>query len=265
MSIPKIIHYCWFGRNPKPVLAEKCMKSWRKYCPDYQIIEWNEENYDISDCPLYVRQAYEARKWAFVTDYVRLDIVYRHGGIYLDTDVELRKSLDTLLTYPGYFGFEDGVHVSTGLGFGAGKGLLLLKELMDDYAEIPFVREDGLFDTMTCPVRNTQILLQHGLVQDDSEQFLDDGVLVLPSRYLCPISYSDGRKRIVRDTISIHWFQASWQTTQQREEHKKHKKAVAKIRRDTALDRLIHFPNRLGRAVLGNDMYESLKRKIKTR
>lgn len=262
MSIPKIIHYCWFGRKPKPALAEKCMKSWRKYCPDYQIIEWNEENYDISACPLYVRQAYEAKKWAFVTDYVRLDVVYRHGGIYLDTDVELRKSLDMLLEYPCYFGFEDGIHVNTGIGFGAEKGLHLLKELMDDYAEIPFIREDGSFDTLPCPVRNTQILLRHGLVQDDSKQILDDGALVLPLRYLCPISYRDGKKRIVRDTISIHWFQASWQTEQQQ---KSHKKNAAKIRRDTAKDRLIHFPNRLGRAVLGDDTYEKLKRKMKTR
>ncbi len=262
MSIPKIIHYCWFGRNPKPALAEKCMKSWKKYCPDYQIIEWNEENYDISACPLYVRQAYEAKKWAFVTDYVRLDVVYRHGGIYLDTDVELKKPLNTLLEYPGYLGFEEGIHVNTGLGFGAGKGLLLLKELMDDYAEIPFVRKDGSFDTLPCPVRNTQILLRHGLAQNDSEQILDDGVLVLPSRYLCPISYRDGKKRIVRDTISIHWFQASWQTAQQQE---KHKKDAAKIRRDAAMDRLIHCPNRLGRAVLGNDIYEQLKRKLKKR
>ena len=260
MSIPKIIHYCWFGGNEKPTLAVKCMKSWKKYCPDYQIIEWNEENYDISACPLYVRQAYEAKKWAFVTDYVRLDVVYRHGGIYLDTDVELRKPPDELLEYPGYFGFEEGIYISTGLGFGAEKEMPLLKELMDDYTEIPFIREDGSFDTMTCPVRNTQVLLRHGLVQDDSKQILDDGVLILPSRYLCPISYSDGKKHIVRDTISVHWFQASWQTAQQQENHKKD---AAKIRRDAAVDRLIHFPNRLGRAVLGNDAYEQLKSKIK--
>ena len=101
--IPKVIHYCWFGGNPKPKLAEKCIKSWKKYCPDYEIIEWNEDNFDISAAPLYVRQAYEAKKWAFVTDYVRLEVVYNHGGVYLDTDVELLKSLDSL------FQFESGL------------------------------------------------------------------------------------------------------------------------------------------------------------
>lgn len=108
MSIPKVIHYCWFGHDPKPKLAEKCIKSWKKKCPDYKIIEWNEENFDISACPLYVRQAYEAKKWAFVTDYVRLKVVYEHGGIYLDTDVELKKNLDFLLNHKAYFGFEEG-------------------------------------------------------------------------------------------------------------------------------------------------------------
>ena len=260
MSIPKIIHYCWFGGNEKPALAEKCIKSWKKYCPDYQIIEWNEENYDISASPLYVRQAYEAKKWAFVTDYVRLDVVYRHGGIYLDTDVELKKNLDTLLEFPGYFGFEEGTYVATGLGFGAEKELPLIKELMADYQQIPFIREDGSFDTTSCPVRNTQVFLRHGLVRDDSRQVLDDGVLILPSRYLCPISYENGQKNIVRDTISVHWFQASWQTAEQKE---KHKKITAKVRRDAATDRLIHFPNRLGRAIMGDEVYEKLKHKMK--
>ena len=130
--IPKIIHYCWFGRNPKPELAVKCIKSWKKRCPDYEIIEWNEDNFDISSCPLYVRQAYEAKKWAFVSDYVRLKVVYDEGGVYLDTDVELKKGLDALLAYDAYFGFEDGTHVNTGLGFGAVKGAPILKEMMQD-------------------------------------------------------------------------------------------------------------------------------------
>ena len=94
--IPKIIHYCWFGRNPKPKLALKCIKSWKKYCPDYEIIEWNEDSFDIESAPLYVRQAYEAKKWAFVTDYVRLYAMTKFGGIYMDTDVEVIKPLDCI-------------------------------------------------------------------------------------------------------------------------------------------------------------------------
>ena len=150
MSIPKIIHYCWFGGKPKPELAEKCIKSWKKHCPDYEIREWNEDNYDLAAAPLYVRQAYEAKKWAFVTDYVRLQVVYECGGIYLDTDVELKKNLDSLLGYSAYFGFEDGKWIATGLGFGAEQGTPILQELMDDYRDIPFLLEDGSEDAGYC-------------------------------------------------------------------------------------------------------------------
>lgn len=136
--IPKTIHYCWFGRNPKPALAQKCLQSWKKHCPDYTIMEWNEDNYDISSAPLYVRQAYGAKKWAFVTDYVRLHVVHDHGGIYMDTDVELKKNPDALLEHSAYFGFEDGQYVNTGLGFGAVPGHPILKEIMYDYIGIPF-------------------------------------------------------------------------------------------------------------------------------
>lgn len=125
--LPKTIHYCWFGNNEKPKLFYKCYKSWKRFCPDYEIIEWNESNIDISSCPLYVQQAFEEKKWAFVTDYIRLKIIYENGGIYLDTDVELLKPLDDLLVYNAYFGFEDEKHINTGLGFGAAKGFELLK------------------------------------------------------------------------------------------------------------------------------------------
>ena len=105
--IPKTIHYCWFGGNPLPPLAVKCIKSWKKYCPDYEIIEWSEKNFDVSSAPLYVRQAYEAKKWAFVTDYVRLYAMTTCGGVYMDTDVELVKPIDTYLSHEAFSGFED--------------------------------------------------------------------------------------------------------------------------------------------------------------
>ena len=254
--IPKTIHYCWFGRNPKPKLAEKCIKSWRKYCPDYEIIEWNEDNFDLSACPLYVRQAYEAKKWAFVTDYVRLMVVFDHGGIYMDTDVELKKPLDTLLGHQGYFGFEDGVHINTGLGFGAVKGLPILQEIMDDYEGIPFIHEDGSFDTETCPVRNTKILLRHGLIQDDSRQVLDGDILIMPSIYLCPYSYETHTYLRSSKTISCHWFDASWRTEQEKAYHKNKLRQVRK-------DSLIHAPNRLLLRLLGEKNYGKLKSALK--
>ena len=263
MSIPQKIHYCWFGRNPLPKLAQKCIKSWRKYCPDYEIIEWNEDNYDLSAAPLYVRQAYEAKKWAFVTDYVRLQVVYDHGGIYLDTDVELIKRLDSLLKSDAYFGLEDGKHIATGLGFGAIKGAPILQELMEDYRHIPFVMPDGSYDTKTCPVRNTEVFLRHGLRQDDSRQILDGDILILPSVYLCPISYFTGDRKRNLKTVSIHWFSASWQTEEQRAKAKQMNKEMQEIKRRGAVNDFLHIPHRIALKLLGETRYEELKKRFK--
>lgn len=240
--ISKTIHYCWFGGNPKPKLAKKCIRSWKKHCPDYEIIEWNEDNFDMQSCPLYVCQAYEAKKWAFVTDYVRLQIVYEHGGIYMDTDVELLKSLDPILDNGAYFGFEDGTYIATGLGFGAIKGHPILKELMDDYQDILFILEDGTYDKTTCPHRNTEVLLRKGLRQDNTMQTIDGDILILPSVFLCPIVYYSGEKNITDDTISIHWFDASWQTKQQRNIRNKR---ARKMKRAKQWDKVKHIPNRV--------------------
>ena len=258
--IPKTIHYCWFGRNPKPKLAKKCIKSWKRRCPDYEIIEWNEDNFDISACPIYVRQAYEAKKWAFVTDYVRLKVVYDHGGIYLDTDVELRKNLDFLLANHAYFGFEDGNYIATGLGFGAEKGAPILAELMADYADIPFIHPDGSIDHTPCPRRNTEIFLWHGLEQDDQKQILDDSILILPTEYLSPLDYETGKKRMTRHTVSIHWFAASWQPKEQRD---KHRKAKREFRKADTWHNLVHTPNRILLGLLGKERYEAVKKRLK--
>ncbi len=217
--IPKKIHYCWFGNGTKPPLAERCLDSWHKYCPDYEIIEWNEGNYDTSSAPLYVRQAYENKKWAFVTDFVRLHVVYEEGGIYLDTDVELIKSLDSFLNYSAFFGFEDNYLVATGLGFGAEKGASVLKLLMSDYMEIPFVKADGSLDLLSCPQRNTEALVKLGLRKDNTMQVLPDNVAVFPTSFFCPLSYRTGIKTITPDTVSIHWYSASWLPEERRKEH----------------------------------------------
>lgn len=193
-----------------PAIATRCIESWKKYCPDYEIVEWNENNFDISSAPIYVQQAYSAEKWAFVTDYVRLNVVYQHGGIYLDTDVELIKNLDSMLTYSGFFGYEDGVRIATGLGFGAVAGLQLLKDLMDDYTRCSFLTEDGGYDLMPCPQRNAPIFAKHGVKGDGEKQLLDSNILILPKEYLCPLDYQTGRETITASTLSIHWFSASW-------------------------------------------------------
>jgi hypothetical protein len=206
--IPKKIHYCWFGRNPKPALFQRCIASWKKYCPDYEIIEWNEENFDLNCCD-YVREAYDAKKWAFVTDYARLKIVHDQGGIYLDTDVELRKSLDPLLENGGFMGFDEKGIVATGLGFGAEAGNEIVGAFLKDYDDLPFVLPDGSFDLTPCPNRNTAVLEHLGMDLKTHDQVFM-GMKFLPREYLCPMDYYTGKKTITQNTYSIHHYYSSW-------------------------------------------------------
>lgn len=208
MSIPKVIHYCWFGKGKMPAIAEKCIKSWKKYCPDYEIVCHNEENFDITENK-YAREAYEAGKWAFVSDYVRLKVLYDEGGIYLDTDVELIKPLDPLVENGGYMGFDDNGVISTGLGFAVEKGNALVGALLDDYNDIPFRLPDGSYDMTPCPDRNTKTMVKLGMDTDIKDQIFM-GVHMLPEEYLCPIKYYTGKKIITKNTYSIHHFCASW-------------------------------------------------------
>jgi len=208
--IPKTIHYCWFGGNEKTELAKNCIKSWEKYCPDYELIEWNESNYDISQCPKYVREAYEQKKWAFVTDYVRLDVIYKNGGLYFDTDVEVLASFDHLLDYPSFFGFQNNNEVASGLGFGAEKESPIVAELMDDYSDISFIKEDGTLDILACPTRNLHVFTERGLVPNGERQILSDGTIVFEAEVFSPLSYLTYEKNITENTLSIHWYAASW-------------------------------------------------------
>ena len=251
--IPKVIHYCWFGGNPLPAISKKCIRSWKKFCPGYEIIEWNEKNYSMEKAPLYVQQAYQAQKWAFVTDYVRLQIIYEQGGIYLDTDVELIKSLESFRQYKAYFGFENGKSINTGLGFGAEKGCSIIKEMMDDYQHIPFVKEDGTFDTMTCPKRNTEIFLKNNLRQDDSKQILADAILIFPTEYFSPKDWQTGELNVTENTHSIHHCSASWYTPEM-------KKKLKKIRSE---EWMRHLPSNIGTRLLGKETYFKLREKLK--
>ena len=208
MSIPKVIHYCWFGKNKMPALAEKCIESWKKYCPGYKIVCWNEDNFDITQNN-YAREAYEAGKWAFVSDYVRLKVLYDEGGIYLDTDVELIKPLDKLIEKSGYMGFDDNGVISTGLGFACEKGNELVGALLKDYEDIHFLLSDGTYDLTPCPDRNTKTMQELGLdISIQKQRFM--GIQMLPEEYLCPIKYYTGKKIITENTYSIHHFCASW-------------------------------------------------------
>lgn len=258
--IPKRIHYCWFGGAKLPKLAKKCIKSWKKYCPDYEIVEWNEGNYDISAAPLYVQQAYEAKKWAFVTDYVRLQVVYDYGGIYMDTDVELVKTLDGLLDNVAYFGFESIRTINTGLGFGAQKGTSILKDIMEHYHSCPFILPDGTYDLETCTEHNTKVFIKHGLQLNGREQLLDNGVRILPECTLRPYHDWKGTLNVVPETISIHWYNASWQPDSYKIEKSTAVKKTRKIRRKEYFRCL---PQRIVRQILGNATVDRIKKTIK--
>ena len=208
MSIPKVIHYCWFGKGKMPKLAKKCIKSWKKYCPDYEIICHTEDNFDLTQ-NRYLNEAYKAGKWAFISDYARLKIIYENGGIYLDTDVELIKPIDDLVRLKGFMGFDEKGIVATGLGFGAEKGNKIVSEFLKDYDDIPFILPDGSFDLTPCPDRNTEALKRLGMdIENKNQTFMD--VTFLPDEYLCPMDYYTGKKTITDKTYSIHHYSASW-------------------------------------------------------
>lgn len=212
--IPKKIHYCWFGGNPIPDKYKRYMESWYKYCPDYEIIEWNESNYDITKNQ-YMYDAYQKRVWGFVPDYARIDIVYHHGGIYLDTDVELIKNIDDLLYQKGFAGFEDEEHVNLGSGFGAVRGLPVLKEMMDYYDHERFINEDGTLNLTASPTHNTFALLEAGLISNGEYQKISD-MTIYPAKVLTGKSMYTMRTVVKPWTYAIHHYDGSWATERAR-------------------------------------------------
>ncbi len=205
--IPKTIHYCWFGGNEKPKLTKRCIKSWEQLCPDYSIIEWNENNFDINQHP-YLVWCYKNKKWAFLSDLARLIVVNKNGGIYLDTDVELVRRPDELLNYSAFFCFENSKYVATGLGFGAEKNHETLIEMIRAYDDLK-VNEDGSYPLIVCPKLNTEALLSFGLRLNGMRQNIA-GAEILPVEYLNPYNDQTGVLNKTDKTISIHWYSKAW-------------------------------------------------------
>lgn len=206
--IPKIIHYCWFGRGEKPELAVKCIESWKKYLPDYELKEWNEDNFEISRNQ-YVREAYENRKFAFVTDYVRLFAIYTEGGIYMDTDVEVVGNFDKFLHHHAFSGFETDGNVPTGM-MAAEKGSIWAKDLLDQYQNRIFVLPDGSFDMTTNTTVITNYMLDKGLVLNNQYQDFPGLCTMYPADYFCPKDHRTGKIRCTKNTVCIHHFAGSW-------------------------------------------------------
>lgn len=208
--IPKKIHYCWFGRGEKPKLAKRCIASWHKYCPDYEIIEWNEDNFDIN-MNGYTKMCYEQKRYAFLSDFARLLIVAEHGGLYFDTDVELIKSPNELLKNDSFFGFENSEYVNTGLGFGSIMHDDVVEAMLEEYASLL----DGTKGTIGCPKLNTKALVKFGLVQNGMTQNVQNAV-IYPAQVFNPYDSVTGRLNKSDQTISIHWYAATWMSKRQK-------------------------------------------------
>lgn len=218
-KIPKVIHYCWFGKKQIPEEYQKCIDSWKKYCPDYEIIKWDESNYDVSK-NRYMKEAYDKEQWGFVPDYARLDIVYNYGGLYFDTDIEIVKSFDKLLTEKAFFGFHNYIEINPGLGFGAQKGHLFIKELRDVYYAKSFVRKDGSIDNRTCISYSQHIFKSKGFKFDNTLQRIDD-ITVFPTEVLNPTGALGINDLFCEHTFSFNHSARSWDTKSNHDDYDK--------------------------------------------
>ena len=215
--IPKVIHYCWFGNNDLPNDVKKCIESWKKYCPDYEIKRWDESNFDVTEHP-FAKRAYEEKAWAFVSDYARLKVIYENGGIYLDTDVELLKNLDFLLENRCYIGIQQAEMLcTTGLGFGAEKFSPVVKKMMIKYDNISFDSQNK--GSIACPWLNDEVIRSYGSIDERIITYLDD-VTIYPPCYFDPLSTGNTENLLCSDTVSIHHYAASWTSKKMRMKRK---------------------------------------------
>lgn len=210
--IPKVIHYCWFGGKPLPKDAERCIESWKKYLPDYEIKRWDESNFDVNIIP-YTQEAYQAGKYAFVSDYARFWIIYNYGGIYFDTDVEVISSLDSILKAGSFLGVEcqsfEQIAVNPGLGFGAFAGMGAVKDLLTYYESLHFVNTDGSISYKNIVEITSEYLAEHGMINTKGIQECA-GFTIYPVDYFCPISFETRKMIITGNTKTIHHFAESW-------------------------------------------------------
>lgn len=226
-QIPRTIHYCWFGNKQMPEMNRRCIDSWRKNCPGYEIIEWNEKNYDVKK-NIYMRQAYEAGMYGYVPDYARIDILYQYGGIYLDTDVEVLRNLDDLLYLKAYTSFEEYPTINFGGGSGSVKGFPLLKKILDFREGTEFRIGDGSYDRTACGYYESVPLQRAGLRLDGTLQNIQ-GMTVFPSEYFHPRSSVTGKITVTEHTYSVHWFNWSWIDNKGLEEREKNHRDYVQV------------------------------------
>lgn len=215
--IPKIIHYGWFGGKSMPELANSCMESWKKHCKGYEIIEWNEQNFDVN-MARYSKEAAQVGKWAFVADVLRFYTIYTYGGIYLDVDIELLKPFDELLNAGMFIGFESDKFINSGQGFGAVQHHPLVKKMLDIYTELPFINSDGTLNLTPSPKYTSKIMSNEGFVLNNTRQSISD-IELYPKDYFCPKDWITCELEVTSNTYSIHHFLASWWTEEEKRKH----------------------------------------------
>lgn len=226
-KIPATIHYCWFGNTDLPDTYKKYIDSWHKYCPDYSIVEWNEDNCNINETA-FTYEAYSVGKFGFVPDYFRLKIIYENGGIYLDTDVELVKSLDDLRYNEAYCGTEFPGRINFGLGFGAVKNNSIIKRLMDYYLDVHFIDNNGEIDDTPSPVIQSRILDEMGL-ENGTHLRKIHGLTVYPVEVLSPKNPYTGEIIVTGNTYSIHHFDGTWLSDNMKSVRQMHMEEADKI------------------------------------
>lgn len=227
--IPKTIHYCWFGGAKLPPIAKRCIRSWKKHCHGYRITEWNESNFDIAKAPIYVRQAHDAQKWAFVSDYVRLYALYNHGGIYMDTDLEVIKPIDEFLKHRAFSSFENEGFIPTAV-MGSEANNRWVGMLLKDYESRRFTNPDGSYDCTTNVIVITRLTASHyGIVLDNTFQELADGLVIYPNDYFCPTLSPSGEIGATANTYTVHHFDGSWCDPEKRKQHLLHRRLYPTI------------------------------------
>ncbi len=210
MSVPKIIHYCWFGPKEIPALELHCMLSWEKYFPDYEVMFWNEETFDINS-NRFAQQAYQGGHYAFVSDYVRTKVLYEYGGIYLDTDVEIIHYFDNVIKDGfSFLGFENSTHIGSAV-MGMSKKHPIMGEFMNYYLNNSFINNSGDIDTIANVIKFTDILTTQGLNTNGKRQVVKD-IDIYPRDYFYPKNISNNEFIVTNNTLSIHKYSCSWMT-----------------------------------------------------
>ena len=271
--IPKIIHYCWFGRNELPKETVQCIESWKKYFPNYIIKECNEYIFDIKMCS-YVEEAYNEKKWAFVSDDARVWILYNYGGVYFDTDVEVVKPLDDIVAKGAFMGCEvsydskkgkERFSIAPGLGIAAPKGMEIYEEILRYYEKLHFVEKDGSLNMKTVVSHVTEMLKMRGFDPLKKEIQMVQGICIYPVEYFCPINYITGEVAFTENTRTIHHYMSSWRSKQEIKAYKIRQTVSKKCGEQTGIivEFICIFPYRLVERIERYGMLGLFKRILK--